>query len=415
MKLLLLNDNRAHPNWGAQATPHAIDMLLGDGIPGCEKTWLSWDWLRSRHRTLKWPFPSWAYDPNVVRWGRRFLIRASRYIERFPAVADDFDRVADEWMKGKGGPMAARFTEEVRRADIVVYNGENSLYANTVEGRRALFLMWLVGVHMKTPACIVNHTVHLTGVQPIMNAMVRKVHPRMDLLTCREAASHRLLQEMGIGNAQLVPDVVFYLEERNEAATQIDRWLGANELESGKFVCMSASGLPVSRPRGDWDGEYAGLVRVVQERTDLRVVLMARDPHCQFLSEVAHRTGSVFFGAEHHFSELWPLLRQSAALVTGHFHYAIIASIGGCPFVPLSANNHKMRGVCELLDWVLSEPYDITDLASCGEEIVDRLVELIASREQLSNQLSRRARELREQVGTLPGRIADLVGYNADV
>jgi polysaccharide pyruvyl transferase WcaK-like protein len=168
---------------------------------------------------------------------------------------------------------------------------------------------------------------------------------------------------------------------------------------------MSASGLPTSRPRGEWGGAYTSLVKKVQQQTGLRVVLAARDAPCLFLEDVARRTGSVFFGPEHHYTELWPLFRQAAGLVTGHFHYAIIASIVGCPFVPLSANNHKMAGLCEMLKWEPVEPFDVTDLLSCSEDIAGKLQEVLKDRPALSEHLVTRAGELCESVGELPGKV----------
>lgn len=409
VKLLLLNDNRAHPNWGAQATPHAIDALFDQRAPDWQRTWLSWDWLRSRHRTLKSPLPRWTYEPARVSVGRRMLARISRGINPFPRVADDFDHFADEWLAGRAGPMAPHFMTELARADVLVYNGENSMYRNTFEGTRALFLLWLAKTRLDKPTCIINHTAHITGVRPMMNAMVRKVYPRLDLVTCREAASYALVRDMGIEKVHLIPDVVYWLGENADARTRVDAWLAAQGLKPSGYVCMSASGLPVSRPRGEWSGEYTALVRKVQEGSGLRAVLMARDAHCQFLEESARRSGAAYFGPSHHFTELWPLLRQASALVTGHFHYAIIASIVGCPFVPMSANNHKIAGLSEMLRWEPLEPYDVTDLSSCGDGIVERLLAMLHKRSELSALLSDRAAVLREQVGSLPGLIREAI------
>ena len=410
LRLLMLNDNREHPNWGAQATPAAIDAVLSAKLPGCERTWLSWYWLRSQYRALRWPFQPGAYEPGKTSGIRRRLAhRFSAPIDFFPAVADDFDRFADEWMEGRGGPMATRFLDEMERADALVYNGENSLYRNTLEGTRALFLLWLSKTRLGKPTCIVNHTVHLTSVLPVMNAMVRKVHPALDLVTCRESASHRLLQEFGIAGAALVPDAVFWLREETAASTRVETWLAAHRLSPGAFVCLSSSGLPVSRPRGEWDGAFAQLVRKVAAATGLPTVLLARDPRRQFLEEVARRTGSAYFGPEHHYTDLWPLLRHAAALVTGHYHYAIIGSIGGCPYVPLSANNHKMAGLNEMLAWPPVEPFDATDLASCGDAVAARAAELGRTKARHASGLAARADALRTRVGELPLQILHAV------
>lgn len=410
MRILFLNDNRNHPNWGAQATPHALDQVFEAKLPGWEREWLSWDWLRTKHRKLRRPLPRWVYEPTAVGVARFLLGRLSRSHNFFPRVADDLDAFADEWLAGKGGPMADHFFRELERSDALVYNGENSLYRNTLEGTRALFLLWLAKTRLGKPTCIINHTAHPTSVRAMMTAMIRKVYPVLDLVTCREAASLELLHRMGIDRAELVPDVVYWLQEEGEAKERVAEWLAANGLETGSYVCMSASGLPVSRPRGSWDGAYSQLVHSVQEQTGLQTVLVARDVPCQFLEESARRTGSIYFGPEHHFTELWPLFRQAAALVTGHFHYAIIASIGGCPFVPLSANNHKMAGLSTMLRWAPVEPFDVTDLLTCGEAAIDRLLILLEQRPVLSSRLAERAAELREQVGTLPSRVAARVG-----
>ncbi len=414
MRLLFLNDNRNHPNWGAQATPHAIDAVFEAKVPEVERRWLSWDWLRSKHRKLKAPLPARYYEPATLKHGRRIMARLSRPRNFFPRIADDLDYFADEWMAGRGGPMADRFFRELDQADALVYNGENSLYRNTLEGTRALFLMWLAKTRKGKPTCIVNHTAHPTSVRPMMTAMIRKVYPKLDLVTCREAASHRLLGEMGIANAELIPDVVFWLAEEAEARLKVERWLGLNGLTPGAYVCMSASGLPTSGPRGQWGGAYTSLVQQVQQNTGLQTVLVARDAPCQFLEDVARRTGSVFFGPGHHFSELWPLFGRAAGLVTGHFHYAIIGSIVGCPFVPLSANNHKMAGLCEMLKWDPIEPFDVTDLLSCGGSIVGKLQELLNDRAGLPAHLVGRAGELRRSVGELPARVLEILEPGRD-
>jgi polysaccharide pyruvyl transferase WcaK-like protein len=305
--------------------------------------------------------------------------------------------------------MAKRFLQEMGQCDALVYNGEASLYRNTMEGKRSLFLLWLCKTRLGKPACIVNQTAHLNNVRPIMNAMVRKVYPALDLVTCRESASHRLLREMGIANAELIPDVVFWLQEEPEAKERVENWLEVQGLRPGTYVCMSTSALPVSRPRGGWDGAYAALVREVRERTGLRPLLIARDPHCQFLKDVARRTGSACIGSEHHFSSLWPLLRNAAGLVTGHFHYCIAAAIVGCPFVPMTSNNHKMAGLTEMLGWQPVDPFDVTDLAECGGAITDRLVELLRNRADYSAHLAGRSAHLRTQVQGLPDRVVKII------
>jgi hypothetical protein len=126
------------------------------------------------------------------------------------------------------------------------------------------------------------------------------------------------------------------------------------------------------------------------------VVLVARDPALQFMSEVARRTGSPFFGPDHHFSELWPLFRGASVLVTGHFHYAIVSAISGCPFVPLSVVNHKMTGLCEQLGWETAGPFDATWLTPVIDQICAEAAARVECGSDLRASLASKAAELGE-------------------
>jgi hypothetical protein len=398
VRILLLNDNTEHPNWGAQATPFALKKMFRERIPGVEIETLSWSWIRTRIRELRFPLPFFGrltFRRDEIPFANLVYRILARRIQFFPQVRDDFDYFADRWAAGSAGGVAGEFVEAARHADVLVYNGENSLYRNTLEGCRSVFLLHFAKTRMGKPACAVNQTAHITGVRPIMKAMVESVYPKLDLVSTREPRSWRRLRELGVTSARLSADAVFYLCETDDARQRVTAWQSRHGLGPGGYFCLSASGLPVSRPREGWDGEVTNFVRTL-DSLGLRAVLVARDPDCQFLEEVARRTGAVYFGPDHDFPELWPLFRDAAFVITGHFHYAIIASIVGCPFVPLSANNHKMAGVCEQLGWHLNEPHDITFLAKESSAIVAEARLLLENRQEFSAQLEKRAVELRE-------------------
>jgi len=395
VKVLLLNDNSAHPNWGAQATPFALQAILKEKIPDCEIRPVTWDWIRMdrrvpRQRVLR----HLEVRLDAIPHASFLVAKLTRPKEIYPKVRDDFGWFADQWAAGRMGKVAGQFLELARWSDVVVYNGENNLYRNTLEGCRAIFLMYLVKTRLGKPACAVNHTVHVTGVRPIMKAMIQTVSPLLDLVSSREVRSYRALRELGVSEARSGADVVFALSETDEARERVDRWLEEKGLAGRSYVCLSASGLPVSRPSAEYDGAMVGLARRLGDQLDMPVVMLARDPSCQFMEEVARRTGFPYFGPEHHFSELWPLLRQASVTVTGHYHYIIIAAIGGCPFVPLSANNHKMQGVCEQLEWPRTEPYDVTWLQPVIEDICSEAKALVRSGPSTREKLRGRAAEL---------------------
>jgi hypothetical protein len=415
VKILVINDNSAHVNWGAQATPSSLAKILRHSLPGAEIVALPWDWLRTAYRRLRVP-PMRGMFWRTDMWAalRKVLFRISEPVNFYPQVADDFDAFADEWMNGGGGPPAKEFVELAKDSGIVIYNGENSIYRNTDEGCHGIFLLWLAKTRLGKLSCIVNHTAQLNDVLPIMSGMVRLVYPALDLVAVREPCSLAGLRALGIPDAEVFPDVVFALEPGEFPRAHGDEWRLAHSLGDQTYFCLSASGLPVSMPRGAWDGEVAALVRDLKS-TGLQAVLVAKDPWCLPLAEVAKRTDSLFFGPEHEYHDLWPLFEGASFLVTGHYHYIIFAAMVGCPFIPLSANNHKMQGVCEQLSWQRTLPFDATLLRGCRSEIVEEAKGLRDNRAALSARLLERSAALHDEAYRLGARIAQSVLRNAEV
>jgi hypothetical protein len=410
VKILLINDNTAHVNWGAQASPPALTKILTESLSGCTITVLTHEWLTRHFLRRMHPFLGGQLvhetPGRIVGFIQR---RCSESVTFYPEVADDFDHWADEWLAGRGGPQAHEFLALAKDADLVLYNGENSIYRNTPEGCHGIFLLWLTKTRLHKPACIVNQTAHLNDVRPIMNGMARLVYPQLDLVGVREPRSLANLKALGIPNAELFADVVFALDPSAYPRDRVDRWRQQNGLADQTYFCLSASGLPVSMPHGNWDGEVTALVRELKS-LGLQAVLVAKDPWCLPLAEVARRTDSLFFGPEHKFHDLWPLFQGAAFLVTGHYHYVIFASMVGCPFVPLTVNNHKMQGVCEHLNWHRTEPFDATLLRSCRSEIVAEARRVREDRARLSAHLSERAKGLQGEARRLGLRVAEAAG-----
>jgi polysaccharide pyruvyl transferase WcaK-like protein len=407
LNILLINDNSAHVNWGAQASPSALVGIIEQSLSGCTITALSHAWLaRSHHRRMHHLLGGRLIrGKKRGRIARKFLNRCSTLEAFYPEVADDFDYWADEWLAGRGGPQANEFLKLAEKAEIIVYNGENSIYRNTPEGCHGIFLLWLAKTRLGKPVCIVNHTSHQNGVRPIMTGMIQLVFPDLDLVAVREPCSLANLRALGIRNAELFPDVVFSLLPGDYSRDRVDQWRHQHNLVDHSYFCLSASGLPVSKPQGGWDGEVAALVRNLKTH-NLQAVLIAKDPWCLFLYEVARQTDSLFFGPEHEFHDLWPLLEGASFLVTGHYHYVIFGTMVGCPFVPMSVNNHKMQGVCELLEWERTQPFDATYLKNCRAEIVSEAWQLMDNRSELSARLVNKVAQLRDDTLKLGAGIA---------
>ena len=414
MNILIINDNSAHINWGAQASPPALFEIIEQSLPDCTITALTHEWLASSfHRRMN-PL----LGGRLIKEKKRkrpissFINNFSTIEPFYPEVADDFDCFADEWLAGHGGPIGNEFLTLAEKADIIVYNGENSIYRNTPEGCHGIFLLWLTKTRLGKPSCIVNLTAHQNGVQPIMDGMIQLVFPKIDLVAVREPNSLANLQKLGIKNAKLFPDVVFAFKPDKFSRVRVDKWKIQQGLTDQSYFCLSTSGLPVSKPRGSWDGEITKLVRSLKS-LGLQAVLLAKDPWCLFLAEVAERTNSIYFGPEYEFHDLWPILGGASFLVSGHYHYVILGAMVGCPFIPMSVTNHKMQGVCQLLEWDRILPFDATYLSSCRPDIVTEASEILNNRSNLSKHLINKTIQLRQDTLRLGDNITQFKKGNS--
>ena len=398
-RLLLLADNSDQNNWGAQATPYAIRRILKGVDPDLQVDALAYGWLTQRERVVdRGPVQGKVFRQPKNPLAAWLTAPISGLAEFFPQLADEFERYADDWAAGRGGRMAEEFDAALSRCDAIVYNAENGMYRNSPAGTRALFLLWYAKTRLRKPSGVINQTAVMSHMPvPLMPGMVRLVYPKLDVVLAREPASWKDLRDFGISNARLVPDVVFYCDETDYEEAPVAAWKTRTGIRPQEYFCFGASSLPMDKPGKNRSGSVATLVMELKRSTGKQCVLLAKDSHCQFLKEVAARTGSLFFGPEHSFKELWPLFRDASFMVSGHFHYIIMGAMVGCPYIPLSTNNHKTDGVNEHLEWRRRECFDATALSFCSEEIVTEAAVLVADRANLSAHLLRRTAELRRE------------------
>jgi len=417
-RLLLLADNSDQNNWGAQATPYAIRRILKGADPELRVDALAYGWLTQRERVFDRGPARGRVFPQPKNGALAWLSAPlSDIAQFFPQMTDEFERYANEWSSGRGGRMASEFEKALSSCDAVVYNAENGVYRNSLAGTRSLFLLWYAKTRLGKPSGVINQTAMMSHMPvPLMPGMVKLVYPMLDLVLAREPASWKDLCDFGISNAKLVPDVVFYCDETDFDETPVAAWKARMGLRAQEYFCFGASSLPMDKPGQSDEGAVAALVAQLKRATGRQCVLVAKDSHCQFLKDVASLTGSIFFGPEHSFKELWPLFRDASFLVTGHFHYIIMGAMVGCPYIPLSTNNHKTNGVNEHLQWHHRECFDATALSVCSPEIVAEAKMLVAEREALSTHLVHRTAQLRLEAAETGTAVAALTrGSDAGV
>ncbi len=423
----LINDTSDQQNWGCQATSAALKRLIQQLAPDVQIRSIYLGALRSEYAQvhirvvqrnvsfLNKPGNPWEPMsrtrsvieslPSVIR--RRLLeITPCRW---FPKVADEFDEFAHMWLSQQEPSGMLPILQE---SDLVVFNGEGSILQRAPKGTRPLFLLYLAKHYLGKPCAIINHTAHLETSVPVLLAMARRVYPMMDYVSVREPASRRnLIENQVLDDVEVVPDALFAdaLHDDVSGRVSMTRYGGS----SNRQVCISGSSL--SRLASPWrpDASFEDLVAALRER-DLEPVLVAKDESDQFLRNVAQRTGTPFFGAEHTHDELTALLEKSRLFISGRYHPNILSAMAGCPFLPLTANSHKIEGLCELLEYPLQRAFEFFDLRQQMPELLSGVESLLCD-DQLRQRLPMRVAELAEQAQLHCARLQEVLGSHSRV
>jgi len=302
----------------------------------------------------------------------------------FPTVADQFEATADEWMEGGGGRGAHEFLTRLNGADLVVLNGEGSIYRTNPSAIRELFLAWFAKERLGIPTVFLNGMVHLTDVVPVLPAMVRKTFPTLDAVAVRDPCSLRNLQEYAPDvEAQVIPDSAFVFTVGDARETQVVRAIKARVADSPYF-CFDPGPMPMDH-RPNTSTLHQLITRLVQVAP--RAVLVSSGPSDTYIRDVAAETGSIYVDSITNYREYMALVADAQFIVSGRYHNPILAAIMGCPSITLASANHKVHGVCEILDGLVGLPYDGTHLRPQLDTIEQHARSYVANRAEVTDRL----------------------------
>lgn len=369
--IVLLNDCRDQINYGANALVDGLIAIVGGSVPSATILPIPSHWL------IDTAFGFGAFANN----GAGMCQPAATY----PAVADQFESVADEWMNGNGGPGAASFLNRLDGADLVVLNGEGSIYRANLSAIRELFLAWLAKERLGIPTVFVNGSLHLTDVMPVLPAMVRKTFPRLDAVAVREPYSLRNLAEHApVADARMFPDSAFALTAdaaRQTAAVDAVR----EQIGDSPYFCFD----PGTMPMDDRESATSALHQLIAtlKRVAPQAVFVESAPADRYIERIASQTDSVYVDALVDYREWMALVSGAEFLVTGRYHNVILAAIVGCPAIALGSTTHKVHGACELLDGLVGSPYDGTHLLPRLDDISEQAGSYVERRHDLADRL----------------------------
>jgi polysaccharide pyruvyl transferase WcaK-like protein len=395
--LLLLNDCSDQANYGAEGLMQGLIRIFRVAIP---------------QHTLRLLPSHWLIDPEP-NWFEAFYDGVSLVQPQalWPEVADEFDHVADQWLAGRGGPGVDAYLNALRGVDIVVLNGEGSMYRTNLSAIRELFLAWLAKTRLGISTVFINGLVHLTLVVPVLPAMMRKTFRVLDAVTVRDPWSLRNVQEfMPDIPVRLVPDSALALtietENPSPGVASLFEQLGPSE-----FFCFD----PGPMPNDHRFGRQSALYQLIMEMKKLvpQAVMVASAPaETPMLRQLATETDSIYLELQPSFRDLMTVLSRARFQISGRNHNPVLGALVGCPAISLGTTSHKVHGICELLGF--DPPYDGTDLRSTMEEMKAHAARHLAAGAVLRDKIKRHSARLAIESHQMGAIVSDILATRGE-
>jgi polysaccharide pyruvyl transferase WcaK-like protein len=389
--LVLINDCRDQVNLGANALIEGLIEILSRSLPNATIRPIPSHWLIEAQYLDSFVNDGIGlHQPGVV----------------FPGVCDQFETVADEWMAGRGGRDTDQYLSRFRAADLIVVNGEGSLYRRNQSAVRELFLAWFGKTRLGVPAIFVNGSSHLTDVDPLLPAMARKSFGALDAVAVREPPSYRNIRHyVPDVDSKYFPDSAFVYTSDHARETPALQKIRA-EIGPEPHFLFDPSPMPMDTRGGAASALYqmiSALQRVVP-----RCVFVSTGPGDDYIEPTARETGSVFIRMTD-YREWMSLARDAQFLVTGRYHNAILGAIMGRPSITFASASHKVHGACEMLEGLIGSPYDGTDLRPRVRAIEEHARSYMQNRDQLRDRLQEVCARRRSEALGIGRLAADLV------
>ena len=373
--LLLLNDCRDQISYGCEVLVEGLIRIVNAAIPDHTLRHIPSHWLMEPQYFSEFYNGSSLTQPTAI----------------WPEVADEFECIAEEWLAGRGGQGVDVYLKTFNGVDVVILNGEGSMYQRNTTAIRELFLAWFAKAKLGIPTVFLNGLVQLTAVVPILPAMVRKTFRVLDMVAVRDPYSLRNVREFLpeipvtlFPDSALAPPVE--IDHPSAGVTALFKELGTTD-----FFCFDPGPMPMDHRFGTRSAAHQ-LVTEMKKLVGQGVMVASVPGAARMLKQLAADTNSMYLEHQPSYRDLSAVLARAKFQISGRIHDAVLGARVGCPLIAIGSTSHKVHGVCELLEF--NEPYDGTDLRSSIERIKAEAASHLSGGIALRNEITTRAARL---------------------
>ena len=392
MKIVYVGDNRNRGNFGCRATSTALSQIIerNHEIVGT----VTGRYTNNDTGELFYYeyLPKWVYKwlGKKKRWpqlksGLYLLIRSirlgRRYIfSNFDFLKYDLDKSISNLIKCL--PANTQLNEfDLRRYDFdaLVVNGEGSFIFRIPAWRESIAEAMLMHWAEKMGKKVFYMNGMLSG-DPFTErnetvvSLVGPVFEKAQVVCVREYYSEKYAHEVFTNaNIKRYPDALFmwYDYINDDFKVTNGRYvMGPDGADNNSFkdfdfekpyilISGSSSVGTATKNMSEAVTVYSKLVNRVKESFQQRVYIIIVCEGDLFLKDVGELTHTPVISMDTPILSAGKILANADAFISGRYHPAILASLGGTPCVFMSSNSHKTISLQELLQYEKQKEYNV--------------------------------------------------------
>lgn len=400
MKILYVSDNRCRENYGCRATSTALSQLIGSSheivghISGMY-TYMPGDlvfnkgWSRDKYTKFskRKYFAYWAKLYCLFHRGVSKIKHRKFLLGEYDFVSYDLDLSIENLIKClPANPHISEYDLRQYDFDAMVVNGEGSFIFAKKPWRESMILLMLMHWAQKLGKKVYFMNAMLSDDPNSEHndrtvELANQIFSKCEIVQVREDVSFAYTKKHfpELENVYLKPDALFtwYPLVNDDFEVKDGKYFMPFGRESDEFYYafdfskpyILIAGSSSSRLHSDLNDtikSYEALTNHIKNSfPSYNVYLIITCGGDDFFYEVGRKTKTNVIPAEMPIVAASKILANASLFVTGRYHPAILASLGGTPCVFMGSNSHKTYSLQVLLEY--KNPVEFDCLPNDGE------------------------------------------------
>ena len=394
MKIVYVGDNRNRNNYGCRATSTALSQIISKDNEIVGRVYGNYTNSDSKYIFFRRWLPAsfykkvgrktyWKYIREVVCIFNYYLHRTQISMSKYDFVSMDLQKSINNLIKCiPANPILEECDLRKYDFDALVVNGEGSFIFSKYPWREsfveAMLMYWAKQLGKKVYfmnamfSGMPNEDINTKSI-----AALKELFESIDYIGVREDQSYEFAKKYfpNANNVKNYPDALFtwfsMVNDEFDIGTgkYITGKLGATDdyFLSADFtkpyICISASSSPrVGAAPEITKNAYCKLIGELKKKTNMDIYIVHVCDGDNFLLDVAKETQTKVVSVDTPIVLAAKVLANARVYITGRYHPAILASLGGTPCVFMGSNSHKTLSVQKLLNY--SNPKEYSEIPS---------------------------------------------------